>query len=544
MPYRVCYVELSSQMTATDVETTDTQDKLEAIIGRMISSVAPEGGFVDPLYPNIIHGTEFSIVVKTREDSEIARHEINALNYWAQQNGMNWQQFGFRLAQVENRILAPYIGPEVYEVIDALNKRIQEEPENLSLITFRRAIILQQIDILARFTIDPYVPIDSKTGREIVSNPNIVQYYMQNMMHVLDNMRDSLFNPTLASNKTKSQQHLRNTLSVFKELVNENELERYVDTYQRNLCFLAPQRKPGTLGVDIDDILRLRSQFHREYDASNPGASEIEKDLKFLAGTLVQVDMHRNEKCALNGESLENIIRCPRLLDNNGFSAKEQENAFARYMLQVEYFRETAKNTTQNRQRVTALSAEIDKTLSGDYSLREGELIPFWNSKTKMHFLAMKLYKSLRWIGYIRDHYLGRYEHPEQEGCEPRVATYRWPLYTSDLEIHRTIVVSALREMLDESYAAFSEEDKTSKIIRIKTKNKEETYVLRKNQSTGNYEININPKKRALSNTIQVQSGNSGVIYDSFMRLKNKKGEEAVHLAQFLRLAYMYTLLQ
>ncbi len=519
--------------------------RLEEILNIMIESLGSRYKMrnVDPLYSNVIHfggsieqegGPEgvvdIAINVKKRPNEQVARREVDALNHWASLVGIKWEDFGFPLTLAGDRIIAPYIGPEVYQVIDELNKKIESSKgqERKSLEIFRRVFVLRQVDTLSYSIMDPYIPRNNR-GEEITSNSDVVVYYITNLVSVLKRMTDEKY------------KRIKKAATVFKDLFDSSRKVRYFDTYARNIC-VAFHQPIGSLKADIDGLLELRRKYHAEH----PDSSTIENDFAFLNPRLVQVDLHRNEKCALDVESLENIIRGSRLLDSSApFDAHEQENAFARYMLQREYLREIGKGPS-HRERATELSAEIDKTNEGNYTINELRKYIQFDEKAERHYLAMKLYKAIRWTGYIRDHYIERYEQAvegEPLGIAEQVRKYRLALYKKDLEVHQAVARQTMDELLEKLFDILPGE------VTKEIDYKEEKYTVAKTEE--GYVLKWYSKNRMVK-SFKTDSAFRPLLYERLCQLSTSKVKDEdpkqlsapKQLSMFLKLAYLSTFLK
>lgn len=466
------------------VQADQDQRPFFEVLRSLLSTALGKNVEFDPLYPHVRifylgEETDISLtyVIKERATSDTAKHEAEALKKWGENNGITFGHPDFKLPIVQQGTLlfTPYIGPEVYTVTHSLSQsldKLAEEgldshAEEISdLCTFRRALVLTQVDTLVTSLVNPYIP-KHDDGSPIESTPDeVIANYIDNISSVISSTR--------GFQKEEQSESLHAALSVFQEILNPNELQRYIDTYARNIGFRVPRIRRGQLvHASLDDILALRKDFHRENGERL--SSSFALDSAFLQQHLIQFDLHRCEKNALSGECLANIIHNPRLLaaEPIKFDEQEQINAFARYLFALAYYNEVKRFTTHDRDKAQALNEEINRTNEGTYTLdalRNQNLIPF-DTPQYAHYLAMSFYKAIRWLGYIRDNYIPTYRKlGRQEGQSEKlreVAEYREKLSRSDLIIYRQTARRSLCALMDILYGQLPENKKSEHVKSI-----------------------------------------------------------------------------
>ena len=412
--------------------------------------------FVDPLYPHIklfrrsdgaIHG----YVIKTRKNEADATREVKALEHWSKQNGIDLSfPHYFPLISTGKYVLSPYVGPEVYMVEHQLSQRLAETSEDKketgeSLAILRRALVLRQVDMLARAVVAPYMPEDEQ-GHILVSNRDVVGNYKQNMREFF--ARHATINGGKEEPLEKALEYVASHFNVTPSFQ-----ERYVDTYARNICFRVRPR--DTIHVTLDDILRVREENHAERTITEL----FTMDMVFLQPRLVQVDLHRNEKIQLRGECLANIVDAPglRRLRSGpfGYIDEERINAIARFELRLESERESAKGKDRNRDYLDHLAREIEKTNTGNYTFADLSSILRMETEHAQHYHAITFYKAVRWIEYVATHYIPEYEKTiakadtSDAGKESRkIAKERLELYKRDREIYKQTAREALHALM------------------------------------------------------------------------------------------------
>jgi hypothetical protein len=410
--------------------------------------------FEDPLYPHVklfrrTDGTIHGYVIKTRGNAAEATREVEALRHWAKQNDIDLSLPHYLpLVSTGQFVLSPYVGPEVYTVEHQLSERLAEigeerEETRNSLATFRRAIVLRQVDMLARAVVAPYVPEDEH-GHVLVANRDVVGNYKQNMRE--------FFVRHATANGGKDDP-LKKALEYVTSFFVPSFQERYVDTYARNMCFRI--RPKDTIRVTLDDILRVREESHAERTITEL----FTMDMIFLQPRLVQVDLHRNEKLQLKGECLENIIDAPglrRFRDKPfGYNDRERMNAIARFELRLEEEREAAKGSERRRDYLNDIAREIEKTSRGDYPVANLASILRVDPRDAQHYHAIAFYKAVRWIEYVTTYYIPEYEaaaggrDKSEAAREKRVfAKERLELYRIDREIYKQTAREALYALM------------------------------------------------------------------------------------------------
>lgn len=435
---------------------------------------------VDPLYEHVRYIGDTAVLIKKRSSAEEVTREVEALDYWAKQNGFvfDYPSFNFPLLPVEDHILMPYVGPEVYDVYNLLNTKIDElnkdtskkkegQKKIIDLVGFRRALVLRQIDLLANSISYPYIPT-KLDGSVIVENRDVVGTYISNIKQVImDNVQEGSIKIDTTA--------LSSALSVFHELLNAESPQRYIDTYARNIGFRVPERKRGeVIGATLDNILKLRNAYQSLTGTLQTPTPALDEEFLQREYRLVQFDLHRHEKIALSGECLANIIHDPRLLDVQSeykFGVKEQNNAIARYLLLLTYIEEFKKETNPDRNKIRRLLDEIEATNEGNYTLDKlkslgNDILPF-DTAMHVHYLTMFFYKAMRWYGYVNNHYLQRYNailaDKDNSDTKKQVVKYRKELYEKDLSIYARTAKNYLEELMKILYNQL-DKTKTRKI--------------------------------------------------------------------------------
>ena len=166
-------------------------------------------------------------------------------------------------------------------------------------------------------------------------------------------------------------------------------------------------------------------------------------------------------------QGIANIIHDPRLLDcqQYPFDDNEQINAFSRFLLQLEQEKEGGKGDSRNRERVLFLSAEINKTTTGTYSIHDLQKVLDIDPNCQAHYHAMAFYKAVRWFGYANNVYVPRYEDVLKESSSNTVAKQRLALYNRDAVVYKQTALQSLYSLMDIVYAQLPGIDNEKNIV-------------------------------------------------------------------------------
>ncbi len=440
---------LAALAAATVDELGDPQKAVDEYLARLRSKGYER--YSDPLYPNVVlfqaGNTVKGYVIKKRRSSDEADREVATLENWADINELELKlPYYLPLVPFGNIVLSPFVGPEIYMVeqliSDKINRTVRERDTATKedMISLRRALVLRQLDLLARAVVSPYIPRDEKKF-EIIDNKDVVAYYKKNMKEALRSIE-----PFSDSRELDPLDLCLDFLfSHFIRDTPENRV-RYLDTYSRNLCLRVTTGVPTQmLHVTLDDILAARRRTHQEYSDDDI----FQRDMRFLRYRLVQVDGHRNEKIALVGEMEANIIQAPRLLDctnSASFDLAEQTNALCHFLLQREF--ETARVNGRTGDHLSDILKEIKKTERGDYRITDLKRVISIDDGCREHYEAMSLYKAIRWLGYVCDQYIPKYK----SASPTSVSRERLALYEKDKLIYRSLALRAIHTLMDTFY--------------------------------------------------------------------------------------------